>query len=58
MADFVGTALLVTVVVGSGGELAQVVNAEAFFDVGDFIDHPLKTRLAEPSVLLVFKGLS
>jgi hypothetical protein len=40
------------------GELAQVVDAEAFFDIGDFIDHPLKAGLAEPPVLLVFEGLS
>ncbi len=40
------------------GELTQVVDAEAFFDIGDSIDHPLKAGLAEPSVLLVFEGLS
>jgi len=41
-----------------GGELAQVVDAKALFDVGDFIDHPLEGGLAETSVLLVFKGFS
>ncbi len=41
-----------------GGELAQVVDAKAFFDIGDFIDHPLKAGLAEPAVLLVFEDLS
>ena len=35
-----------------GGELAQVVDAEAFFDIGDFIDHPLKAGLAEPRITM------
>ena len=40
------------------GELAQVVDAKASFDVGDFIDDPLEAGLTEPPVLLVFDGLS
>lgn len=41
----------------AGGELAQVVDAKAFFDIGDLVDHRLKTGLAKAPVLLVFKGL-
>ena len=37
--------------------MAQVVDAEAFFDIGDFIDDPLEAGLTEPPVLLVFKDL-
>jgi len=39
------------------GELAQIVDAEAFFDIGDFVDHPLEAGLAEAPMLLVFKSL-
>lgn len=36
----------------AGGELAQVVDAKAFFDIGDLVDHRLKTGLAKAPVLL------
>src|ERR1700728_446689 len=39
------------------GELTQVVDAEAFFDVGDLVDDPFGAGLTEPPVLLVFEGL-
>ena len=37
------------------GELAQIVDVEAFFDIGDFVDHPLEAGPAEAPMLLVFK---
>jgi len=42
----------------SRGELAEIVDAEAFFDIADFIDHPLEASLAKPPVLVNRSGRS